>query len=51
MAGMGTDAGCSTMMTVAQTWHRALTPPAGTLAGSTRYTVAQDGQVTFMQSP
>jgi len=31
-----------------QTLQRA--PPAGTLAGSTRYTVSHDGQVTFTRS-
>jgi hypothetical protein len=30
-----------------QTLQRARRPPAGTLAGSTRYTVSHDGQVTF----
>src|SRR4029077_8050878 len=29
--------------------QRARTPPAGTLAGSTRYTVSHDGQVTFIE--
>ena len=38
----------STGKTVLHTLQRARTPPAGTLAGSTRYTVSHDGQVTFM---
>jgi hypothetical protein len=33
--------------TLLHTAQRARTPPAGTLAGSTRYTVSHDGQVTF----
>jgi hypothetical protein len=33
--------------TVLHTAQRARTPPAGTLVGSTRYTVSHDGQVTF----
>jgi len=42
----------STAKTVLQTVQRARTPPAGTLVGSTRYTVAHDGQVTFtLRSP
>ncbi|HTR21016.1 MAG TPA: hypothetical protein VMH88_09200 [Gemmatimonadales bacterium] len=36
-----------TLITWLQTAQRARTPAAGTLAGSTRYTVSQDGQVTF----
>src|SRR5437899_13091233 len=34
--------------TLLHTAQRARTPPAGTLAGSTRYTVSHDGQVTFI---
>jgi hypothetical protein len=34
-----------------QTLQRARTPAAGTFAGSTRYTVVQEGQVTFMRPP
>src|SRR5437667_5496259 len=33
--------------TLLHTAQRARTPPAGTLAGSTRYTVPHAGQVTF----
>src|SRR5207245_2156035 len=33
--------------TLPHTAQRARTPPAGTLAGSTRYTVSHDGQATF----
>src|SRR5205823_4286075 len=33
--------------TLLHTAQRARTPPGGTLAGSTRYTVSHDGQVTF----
>jgi hypothetical protein len=41
-----------TANTPRHTEHRARTPPAGTFAGSTRKTVEQVGQVTFMdQSP
>src|SRR6266550_623716 len=36
-----------TAKTLLQTLQRARRPPAGTLAGSTRYTVSHDGQVTF----
>ncbi|HEV2750538.1 MAG TPA: hypothetical protein VGV12_08455, partial [Gemmatimonadales bacterium] len=36
-----------TAKTVLHTAQRARTPPAGTLAGSTRYTVSHDGQLTF----
>src|SRR5436309_14366317 len=36
-----------TAKTVLQTVQRVRTPAAGTLAGSTRYTVSHDGQVTF----
>jgi hypothetical protein len=48
----GTDASASrrTAKTAAQTAHRARTPASGTFAGSTRYTVAQFGQVTFIYS-
>src|SRR6266516_1675398 len=34
--------------TLLHTAQRARTPPGGTLAGSTRYTVSHDGQVTFI---
>ncbi len=34
--------------TLLHTAQRARTPPAGTLAGSTRYTVSHDGQLTFI---
>src|SRR5207244_1333849 len=34
--------------TLLRTAQRARTPPGGTLAGSTRYTVSHDGQVTFI---
>jgi len=34
--------------TLLHTAQRARTPPAGTLDGSTRYTVSHDGQVTFI---
>src|SRR5437762_3483825 len=37
--------------TLLHTAQRARTPPAGTLAGSTRYTVSQDGQDTFTLRP
>src|SRR5205814_2478055 len=37
--------------TLLHTAHRARTPPAGTLDGSTRYTVSHDGQVTFIWRP
>jgi hypothetical protein len=54
-AGEDTVAGAArdfdTGNTPLHTWQRARTPPAGILAGSTRYTVSQDGQVTFMRSP
>src|SRR3989442_442321 len=36
-----------TAKTLLQTLQRARRPPAGTFAGSTRYTVSHDGQVTF----
>src|SRR6266550_827446 len=36
-----------TAKTLLQTVQRARRPPAGTLAGFTRYTVSHDGQVTF----
>src|SRR5438093_12925820 len=36
-----------TAKTLLHTLQRARSPPAGTLAGSTRYTVSHDGQVTF----
>src|SRR5438477_3976425 len=37
--------------TLLHTLQRARKPPAGTLAGSTRYTVSHDGQVTFTPIP
>src|SRR5207244_2688050 len=37
--------------TLLHTLQRARKPPAGTLAGSTRYTVSHDGQVTFKPIP
>src|SRR5439155_6153979 len=37
--------------TLLHTAQRARTPPAGTLEGSTRYTVSHDGQVTFIGRP
>src|SRR5437764_6193687 len=37
--------------TLLHTAQRARTPPGGTLAGSTRYTVSHDGQVTFISRP
>src|SRR5437588_8133403 len=37
--------------TLLHTAQRARTPPGGTLAGSTRYTVSHDGQVTFTLPP
>src|SRR5882762_3073705 len=40
-----------TAKTLLQTLQRARKPPAGTLAGSTRYTVSHDGQVTFTPRP
>src|SRR5436190_7369902 len=40
-----------TAKTLLQTLQRARRPPAGTLAGSTRYTVSHDGQVTFTPRP
>ncbi|MEO8199371.1 MAG: hypothetical protein ABI679_02510 [Gemmatimonadota bacterium] len=43
--------GEDTWKTAAQTRQRARTPRSGTLAGSTRYTVLQLGQVTFMRLP
>jgi len=56
---IATAAGMATGTAVAppsgKTWlhtlQRARTPPAGTLAGSTRNTVSQDGQETFTRSP
>lgn len=51
-AGAATDSAIPTGKTPRQTEQRARTPPAGTLAGSTRKTVEQVGHVTFMrQSP
>src|SRR5258707_507539 len=53
-AGRGGGAGAGapapsglTANTLVQTLQRARRPPAGILAGSTRYTVSHDGQVTF----
>src|SRR6267143_494682 len=40
-----------TANTLLHTAQRARTPPAGTLDGSTRYTVSHDGQVTFISRP
>src|SRR6266496_989869 len=40
-----------TAKTLLHTAQRARTPPAGTLAGSTRYTVSHDGQETFTSRP
>src|SRR6266550_3606637 len=40
-----------TAKTLLQTLQRARKPPAGTFAGSTRYTVSHDGQVTFTPRP
>src|SRR5438477_395375 len=42
-----TPADADTGNTLLHTAQRARTPPAGTLAGSTRYTVPHAGQVTF----
>jgi hypothetical protein len=51
-AGAGTVSTAPTAKTPRHTEQRAHTPPAGTLDGSTRKTVEQVGQVTFMrQSP
>jgi len=51
-AGAGTVSTAPTAKTPRHTEQRARTPPAGTFAGSTRKTVEQVGQVTFMrQSP
>src|SRR5438552_1091209 len=49
MTGAGGGAGRSglTAKTLLQTRQRAGRPRAGTFAGSTRYTVSHDGQVTF----
>src|SRR6266850_758893 len=48
-AGAGAPAPSGlTANTLVQTLQRARRPPAGTLAGSTRYTDSHDGQVTFM---
>src|SRR6266536_3681353 len=50
-AGAGAGAGLApsglTAKTLLHTLQRARRPPAGTLAGSTRYTVSHDGHVTF----
>src|SRR5438445_12576528 len=45
--GVAVALAAPTAKTVLQTLQRARTPAAGTLAGSTRYTVSHDGQVTF----
>ena len=51
-AGTGAAAATPTAKIPRHTEQRASTPPAGTFAGSTRKTVEQVGQVTFMrQSP
>ncbi len=47
-AGGAPRVSAPTRNTARQTEHRARTPPAGTLAGSTRKTVEQLGQVTFI---
>src|SRR6266513_507280 len=55
--GSATGARCAapeaafTGNTLLHTAQRARTPPAGTLDGSTRYTVSHDGQVTFIWRP
>src|SRR5438309_2737212 len=49
--GCGATADAATVKTLLHTAQRARTPPAGTLAGSTRYTVSQDGQDTFTLRP
>src|SRR6266480_3636505 len=52
VAGAGAIGGVAmeafTGNTLLHTAQRARTPPAGTLLGSTRYTVSHDGQVTFI---
>ncbi len=52
VAGAGASGGVATEAltgnTLLHTAQRARTPPAGTLDGSTRYTVSHDGQVTFI---
>src|SRR6266849_5828561 len=55
-AGRGTAAAAPapsglTAKTLLQTLQRARRPPGGTFAGSTRYTVSHDGQVTFTPRP
>jgi hypothetical protein len=45
---LAAPAGAFTGNTLLQTAQRARTPPAGTLPGSTRYTVSHDGQMTFI---
>src|SRR5437773_378383 len=47
VAGAAAAACGLTGKTLLHTAQRARTPPGGTLAGSTRYTVSHDGQVTF----
>src|SRR6266853_1612624 len=47
-AGAAAPAAGFTGNTLLHTAQRARTPPGGTLAGSTRYTVSHDGQVTFI---
>src|SRR2546430_1876673 len=47
VAGAAAAACGLTGNTLLHTAQRARTPPGGTLAGSTRYTVSHDGQVTF----
>jgi hypothetical protein len=46
-AGVGAEAAALTGNVALHTAQRARMPPAGTLAGSTRYIVSHDGQVTF----
>jgi len=46
--GGASPTSATTRKTARQTEHRARTPPVGTLAGSTRNTVEQLGQVTFI---
>jgi len=47
-AAVAAPAAAFTGNTLLHTAQRARTPPAGTLPGSTRYTVSHDGQVTFI---
>lgn len=51
MSGLGAVPLPETGKTAAHTLQRARTPAVGTLAGSTRYVVAQVGQTTFIQRP